>query len=94
MLLIAPVILAEAELPINVMADSDEKTVGFVIYYLSPQFLTRTRMTPERLSRDTFRLEDKGLPIEGIHAFIKEVRSTEHEFTGERRSSHDFRLCI
>jgi hypothetical protein len=93
-LLIDLISFASAALPGNLMASSDGETGNLVVYYLSPQVLTRTRMTPDRLRRDAFRLEDGNLPTAGMWALLKGVHSTEHEITGANASRYDFRLCI
>jgi hypothetical protein len=64
------------------------------IYYLSPQVLTRTRMTPDRLRRDGYRRENAKLPRQEIEALATRIRSAQHDRAGERISQYDFRLCV
>lgn len=64
------------------------------IYYLSPQVLTRTRMAPDHLKRDSYRRENADLPRQEIEALSARIRSTQHNRAGEPASQYDFRLCV
>ncbi len=86
--------IVSAEALGSLVAINDGKTSNLEVYYLSPRVLTRTRMTPDRLKQDTFRIENRNLPVPRIVNLSREIRSTEHQNTERNVWGYDFRLCI
>jgi hypothetical protein len=78
----------------ELMAGNIIKKGCLTVYYLSPRVLTRTRMLPERLKQDSYRLQKKNLPLSHIMSIFEKVRTTEHKNAKENKFSFDFRLCI
>jgi hypothetical protein len=76
------------------MAGNDGPIRSLDVYYLSSRVLTRTRMSPDRLKRDTFKLQSNDLPAPGISNLFTKVSTTEHHNTGRNTSAYDFRLYI
>jgi hypothetical protein len=51
-------------------------------------------MSPNHLKREAYRLKNEQLPRQEINTLLTTVHSSEHERTGKRASTYDFRLCV
>jgi hypothetical protein len=78
----------------NAMVINDNDRSDVAIYYLSPRVQTRSRMTPYRLKRDTFRIENRNLPMSHIMKVYDAIHSKERTITKGNAWRYAFRLCI